>query len=161
MEAPRMTSGELPQRSEAASEISASAFWGGLLGANGWVIGLVCYAAAMGELGSVWHVALGGMILSTGVGLLLILPAARPGSGEWVGRLFITLSLISMLYMRWASPHLETIARLSHLNDEYGVPDIVILALGLFGIGIVLIARSRHRAIVALRRRLSFVEDMI
>jgi hypothetical protein len=161
MEAPRMTSGEPPRESVAASNSPDLSFWGVLLGVNGWVIGLVCYAAAVGELGSVWRVALGGMILSTGAGLLLLSPAVRPGSGDWVGRLLITLSLLFTLYTHWAAPQLETISRLSHLNDEYGVSDLIILSMGLFGIVTVMIARSRHRAIVWLRRRLTHVEDVI
>lgn len=124
---------------------SAGAFWGAMLGVNGWVIGMLCYAIAVGELGTVWSVVLGGFVLSTGVGLLLLLPSARPGSGDWLGRLLIALSLISTLYMHWAHPQLKQAPRLAGLIDSYVLSDLAILSMGLAGIIVVALARTLSR----------------
>ncbi len=140
---------------------SGGAFWGAMIGVNGWVFGLLCYALAVGELGSVWRVVIGGLILSTGVGVLLLLPSARPGGADYVGRLLITLSLVGTLYMHWASPQLQDVPSLSFANRWHAVPDFVILSLGFAGLVVVAMARSRHRAVRVLRRRLAWGEDVI
>ena len=93
-----MTPVEPPQTSIRPKAFSTPAFWGSMLGINGWAIGVLGYSVATRSISDAWPVVLGGMILNTGLGLLLLSPSARPESMDWYGRLLITLSLLSTVY---------------------------------------------------------------
>lgn len=84
---------------------------GVLLGINAWAIGLLAAASSTGTIAAIWPYGAGGMLISTALGLMLVLLVANStGSGRSIslwGGLMVIAGVILLLVSHWIAPVID------------------------------------------------------
>jgi hypothetical protein len=137
MEPSREAAGGSPNRRG-----SPGAFWGTFVGINGWALGLAVVALFTGTIGQVWDLVLGGLAVSSGLGLLVLAGDDRErgpvgatlSALDLSGRLLICLAVLSLLVTHWVAPRIERVPEfMEFVQGPIRVPDLVSIALALAG----------------------------
>ncbi|MDX2016037.1 MAG: hypothetical protein SFY95_00190 [Planctomycetota bacterium] len=121
---------------------SPGAFWGSLIGFNGWALGVAVVALATGTFGQLWDLVLGGLAISSGLGLLVLAGddrergpvASALEAMDLCGRLLISIAVLALLVTHWVTPRIERIPEFMKLvQGPIRVPDLISISLALAG----------------------------